>query len=104
MAAKKDQQQDVERVERVERAEGEGSSVGAPLAVTRPKGQTPGVDVSNADVDYANVSLDASASQYHENPDPNPHDLRPAPGPSTVQVLGTGEQVDPARQPGEESR
>jgi hypothetical protein len=76
-------------VERREFSDEERPSDSAPLATTRPKGQAPGPDVSHADVDLQSLSLDAADSTYHENPDPNPDELRPAPGPSTVQVLGT---------------
>lgn len=34
------------------------------------------------------VSADADKSTYKENPDPNPDDVHPAPGPSTIQEPG----------------
>lgn len=77
-----------------------GAPDGTPISTTRRAYADPGVDVSNADVDLAAVSLDSSASTYVENPDPNPQDLRPAPGPSTVQVLGTGSDVAPGEDEG----
>lgn len=94
---------DEPEVERTERGEDEGPSQGAPLATTRPKMAEPGPDVSNADIDLNAVSLDAGHSTYHANPDPNPDDLRPAPGPSTLQVLGVGDE-DPVENKFEETR
>ena len=99
MAAKKKDEPEVVRTEAAKDA-----PEGTPLATTQSVGVDPAPDVSNADIDMGRVSLDASASEYIENPDPNPLELRPAPGPSTIQVLGKGDQVDPDRQPGEESR
>jgi hypothetical protein len=64
------------------------SSVGAPLATQRPAMADPAPDVSNADIDIQSVSLDTGHSTHIENPDPNPNDLRPAPGPSAIEVLG----------------
>jgi hypothetical protein len=34
-------------------------------------------------------SLDADKSTYKKNPDPNPEGVKPEPGPSTVQELGS---------------
>jgi hypothetical protein len=56
--------------------------------VSRGKGVEPGPDVSNADVDVAALSSDSKDSEVVENPDPNPDELRPAPGPSSIEVLG----------------
>lgn len=64
------------------------SSVGAPLATQRSATADPAPDVSNADIDLAAVSFDTGHSTHMENPDPNPNDLRPAPGPSAIEVLG----------------
>jgi hypothetical protein len=61
---------------------------GAPLHVDTPAHAEPGPDVSNADIDLQSVSADAAHSTYVPNPDPNPQGLHPAPGPSTIQVLG----------------
>lgn len=72
--------------------------------VTTATGAKPGPDVSNADIDLMAVSADAAFSTYHENPDPNPDDLRPPPGPSTIQVLGTPEEGANPSSPAEESR
>lgn len=66
-----------------------GSPDGAPLHVDRFAGQKPGPDVSNADVDLSAVSLDSNDSKTVKAPDQNPLDLRPAPGPQSVEVLGT---------------
>lgn len=82
----------------VERREApKGAPDGTPLATTTPKAQDPGPDVSNADIDLGAVSADAAHSTYVENPDPNPNELRPAPGPSTVQVLGVPSEDAPGR-------
>lgn len=78
-------------VDRVERQE--GAPEGAPRAVSRWKGAQPGPDVSNAELDLGTVSPVAEHSTYHANPDPNPDNLRPAPGPSSVQVLGTADSI-----------
>lgn len=90
-------------VDRREFSDEQRVSESAPRAVQTPKGADPGPDVSNADIDLTAVSFDAGDSTYHENPDPNPLDLYPAPGPSTVQVLGqpSGGEV---RQIAEEQR
>lgn len=77
-----------QQVDRTERGENEGESQFAPRATTRPRSQEPGPDVSNADIDLNSVSLDSGHSEHMPNPDPNPNDLRPAPGPSVVEVLG----------------
>lgn len=81
----------------------ERTSSSAPRAVSTPGTEKPGPDVSNANIDLAAVSLDAGDSTYHANPDPNPDDLYPAPGPSVVQVLGppSGGEIS---QPAEEQR
>src|SRR4051812_7333448 len=82
-----------------------GAPEGTPRAVTTPKAKDPGPDVSNADIDLSTVSADSAFSTYHENPDPNPNDLRPAPGPSTIQVLGVpSEGQDATANPIEEAR
>jgi hypothetical protein len=90
-------------VNRTEFSDDQRASSSAPRAVQRPATANPGPDVSNADIDLAAVSLDAGDSTYHDNPDPNPNDLYPAPGPSTVQVLGqpSGGEIS---QPAEEAR
>lgn len=89
----------------------EGAAEGTPRAVSRWEGAEPGPDVSNADVDLALTSPIAEHSTYVENPDPNPDEVWPAPGPSSVQVLGhansISEQADddePLANKGEESR
>lgn len=64
------------------------SSEGAPLSVNRASTEKPGPKVSNADIDIQAVSLDTGHSTHHTNPDPNPGDVRPAPGPSAIEVLG----------------
>jgi hypothetical protein len=92
-----------QQVNRREFSENERSSEGAPLATQRAATREPGIDVSNAEIDIQGVSLDAGHSTYHENPDPNPFDLRPAPGPSTVQVLGVP-SGDPVENVAEETR
>jgi hypothetical protein len=48
----------------------------------------PGPDVSNADIDLQAVSADSAYSTIVPNPDPNPDDLNPPPGPSVIEVLG----------------
>lgn len=78
-----------QQVDRVERGEDEGDSQFAPMATQRPKMADPGPDVSNADIDLNAVSLDTGHSEHVPNPDPNPNELRPAPGPSVIEVLGT---------------
>ncbi|HWT24545.1 MAG TPA: hypothetical protein VN213_13650 [Solirubrobacteraceae bacterium] len=82
--------------ERVDRKAGtrtvtprDGAPEGSPLSVTTPTGVEPGPDVSNADVDLASVSLDSNDSKVVRAPEQNPLDLRPAPGPQSVEVLGT---------------
>lgn len=62
---------------------------GAPLHTTAPAGMEPGPDVSNADVDLAALSLDSRDSKTVPAPEQNPLGLRPAPGPQSVEVLGT---------------
>lgn len=66
-----------------------GAPDGTPLHVDRPDGSKPGPGVSNADIDLSAVSLDSGDSKTVKAPDQNPLDLRPAPGPSSVEVLGT---------------
>jgi hypothetical protein len=61
--------------------------------VSRGRGVEPGPDVSNADIDVAALSLDSNDSEIVENPDPNPFDLRPEPGPSSIEVLGTPKEA-----------
>jgi hypothetical protein len=80
---------DVERVEARE-----GAAEGTPRAVSRPKFAAPGADVSNAELDMTKASAVAEHSTYEPNPDPNPAGLRPAPGPSSVQVLGTADTLE----------
>lgn len=78
---------------------------GTPLQTTTPKYETPGPEVSHADVDLAGLSLDASFSKTVPNPDPNPFDENPAPGPSAVEVLGEAKDTgEPVNNPGEENR
>lgn len=82
-----------------------GASEGTPLQTTRFAGEKPGVDVSNADVDLASVSLDSAHSRNVVNPDPNPEDLIPAPGPSSIEVHGLPSGSDePANYGGEAGR
>ena len=38
--------------------------------------------------ELATLSRDVQKSTYRKNPDPNPDNVYPAPGPSTVQELG----------------
>ncbi len=40
------------------------------------------------DVDQSLLSSDTQHSTYAKNPDPNPENLDPAPGPSTIQTPG----------------
>lgn len=80
---------DFERVEAPEGAPG-----GTPRAVSRPKYASPGPDVSNAELDMTKASAVAEHSTYQPNPDPNPANLRPAPGPSSVQVLGSADDLE----------
>jgi hypothetical protein len=100
MATAKKDNPDLVRTERAK-----GAPEGAPLSTTQPKFAEPGPDVSNADLDPQSLSADAGLSTYVPNPDPNPMDLHPAPGPSTLQILGTPEKAgeDPAN-PAEEDR
>lgn len=77
----------------------ENAVEGTPRAVTTPEYAEPGVDVSNADVNLAEVSAIAEHSEYHPNPDPNPAGLTPAPGPSSVQVLGHAGSIKESREP-----
>jgi hypothetical protein len=82
-----------------------GAPDGTPLSVTTFSGEKPGKDVSNADVDLARVSLDAAFSKNVVNPDPNPNDDVPAPGPSSVEVHGLPTSSDePANYGGEAGR
>lgn len=87
-------QQADENTETVELASG--------TKVTRGTGEKPGPDVSNADIDLASVSADSGFSTIHENPDPNPDGLRPAPGRSVIEVLGVPEEgADPSNPMGD---
>lgn len=81
------------------------ASEGTPIQTTTPKYEKPGPDVSNADVDMTALSLDAAFSKNVPNPDPNPDELVPAPGPSSIEVHGVAEETDePANNPMEETR
>lgn len=83
---------DESQMERTERDD--DAPEGAPLWTTRPKYGEAGPETSNADIDLSAASAIAEHSEYVENPNPNPDDIRPAPGPSTVQVLGTADSID----------
>lgn len=87
------------RAEVNRREAGDDVVPGTPRAVTTPKYAEPGVDVSNADLNMSEVSAIAEHSTYVENPDPNPAGLRPAPGRSTVQVLGSAETIEESDEP-----
>jgi hypothetical protein len=53
----------------------------------------------NADINMAEVSAIVEHSTYEPNPDPNPAGLRPAPGPSSVQVLGSANSIEESDEP-----
>lgn len=73
-----------------------GAPDGTPLQTTRFAGEDPGPDVSNADVDLARASLDSAFSENVVNPDPNPDELVPAPGPSSIEVHGVAQETEEA--------
>lgn len=77
----------------------ENAPEGTPRFVTTPEYAEPGVDVSNADINMSEVSAIVEHSTYEPNPDPNPADLRPAPGPSSVQVLGHAGSIEETDEP-----
>ncbi len=78
---------------------------GTPLQRTTPKYEEPGPEVSHADMDMTGLSLDSAHSTVVPNPDPNPFDDVPAPGPSAVEVLGKPEESDePVNNPAEGNR
>lgn len=82
----------------------ERASASAPAAVRRASTVDPAADVSNADIDINAVSLDSGHASHEASPDgPNPMNLRPAPGPSHVEVLGVP-SGDPVENVAEEQR
>jgi hypothetical protein len=89
-------QQDQPKRQAARRDEGDVETVelASGTKVSRGRGAEPGPDVSNADVDVAALSSDSKDSEVVENPDPNPLELRPAPGPSSIEVLGKPKEGD----------